>query len=197
MMNKDELLAHACRQIRAEGEAIIEVATQLDEQFMELVYWVSQCEGQVLITGSGTSGGIGLRMAHLLATCSIKSFFIHPADALHGPSAVVSNEDILIVISKAGKSADINQFVRIAKARGARIASLTWYEDSPLAILSDLVVIVRSGEKGEGEGVLPLGSSLANGAVGDALCLLVRRIKGFELSELKQTHPSGATSELV
>ncbi len=63
--------------------------------------------------------------------------------------------------------------------------------------MSDLIIIVRTGEKGEGEGVLPFGSSLANGAVGDALCLLVRRMCGFELSELKQTHPSGATADLV
>ena len=197
MNDNTELLEQARNQIRAEGEVIVEVADQLDENFVNLIYWVSQCEGQVLITGSGTSGGIGRRLAHLLATCSIRSFFIHPADALHGPSAVVSNKDILIVISKAGKSSDINQFVKIAKERGAKIASLTWETDSPLAAMSDLIIIVRTGEKGEGEGVLPFGSSFANGAVGDALCLLVRRMCGFELSELKQTHPSGATADLV
>ena len=45
--------------------------------------------------------------------------------------------------------------------------------------------------------MLPFGSSLANGAVGDALCLMAMRLRGFDLVELTQTHPSGATAELV
>jgi hypothetical protein len=45
--------------------------------------------------------------------------------------------------------------------------------------------------------VLPFGSTLANGAVGDALCLAAKRIRGFDLAVLTQTHPSGATAELV
>jgi hypothetical protein len=45
--------------------------------------------------------------------------------------------------------------------------------------------------------VLPFGSTLANGAVGDALCLVAKRLRGFDLAELTQTHPSGATAELV
>jgi D-arabinose 5-phosphate isomerase GutQ len=66
-----------------------------------------------------------------------------------------------------------------------------------LARLSDVVLVIRPGPKGEGEGVLPFGSSLATGAVGDALTLLAKRIRGFDLSTLTQTHPSGATAELV
>jgi hypothetical protein len=60
-----------------------------------------------------------------------------------------------------------------------------------------VVVVIRPDPKGEGEGVLPFGSSLANGAVGDALCLVAKRLRGFDLAELTQTHPSGATAELV
>ena len=45
--------------------------------------------------------------------------------------------------------------------------------------------------------MLPFGSSLANGAVGDALCLVAKRMRGFDLGTLTQTHPSGATADLV
>jgi D-arabinose 5-phosphate isomerase GutQ len=63
--------------------------------------------------------------------------------------------------------------------------------------MSDVVLQIRPDEKGEGEGVLPFGSSLANGAVGDALTLVVKQLRDFDLRTLVQTHPSGATSELV
>ena len=74
---------------------------------------------------------------------------------------------------------------------------MTWEPESELANLSDVVLVIRPDTRGEGEGVLPFGSTLANGAVGDALCLAAKHTRGFDLAELTQTHPAGATAELV
>ena len=196
-MDTKEILEQAKAMIRAEGEVLIEVADQLDEAFVQAVHLVSDCTGKILITGAGTSGTIARRLAHLLATCGMSAFFVHPADALHGPSATVAEGDILIALSKAGKSAEINQFATVTRQRGGKVISWTWEPESELANISDVVVVIRPGEKGEGEGVLPFGSSLANGAVGDALTLVAKRIRGFDLAQLTQTHPAGATAELV
>jgi arabinose-5-phosphate isomerase len=196
-MENKEILEQAKAMIRAEGEVLIEVADQLDEAFIQATRLVSDCTGKILITGAGTSGTIARRLAHLLATCGMSAFFVHPADALHGPSATVAEGDILIALSKAGKSAEINQFATVTRQRGGKVISWTWEPGSELAQLSDIVVIIRPGEKGEGEGVLPFGSSLANGAVGDALTLVAKRMRGFDLAQLTQTHPAGATAELV
>jgi arabinose-5-phosphate isomerase len=192
-----EILEQAKEMIRAEGQAVIDVADQLGESFVQAVHLVSKCEGRILVTGAGTSGTIARRTAHLLATCGMPAFFVHSADALHGPSAAVAKGDVLIALSKAGKSAEINQFATVTRQRGGKVISWTWEPESELAQLSDVVVLIRPDVAGEGEGVLPFGSSLANGAVGDAMTLVAKRIRGFDLAELAQTHPSGATGELV
>jgi arabinose-5-phosphate isomerase len=196
-MESNEVLDKARAMIRAEGEAIIGIADQLDESFMEAVDLVGKCNGRILITGAGTSGTIARRMAHLLATCGMPAFYMNAADALHGPSAAVAPGDVLIALSKAGKSAEINQFASVARQRGGKVISMTWETESELADLSDVVLVIRPDTRGEGEGVLPFGSTLANGAVGDALCLVAKDIRGFDLAELTQTHPAGATAELV
>lgn len=196
-MEAKEILEQAKEMIRAEGQAVISVADQLGESFVQAVHLVSECKGRILVTGAGTSGTIARRTAHLLATCGMPAFFVHPADALHGPSAAVAEGDVLIALSKAGKSAEINQFATVTRQRGGKVISWTWEPESELAKLSDVVVLVRPDVAGEGEGVLPFGSSLANGAVGDAMTLVAKRIRGFDLAELTQTHPSGATAELV
>lgn len=196
-MEAHEILEQARAMIRAEGEVIIDIADQLDDSFVEMARLVSDSSGCILVTGAGTSGTIARRLAHLLSTCGLHAFYINSAEALHGPSAAVTTGDILIVLSKAGKSAELNQFARVARQRGAKVIAWTWEPESELAGLSDIVVVIRPGPKGEGEGVLPFGSSLANGAVGDALTLLVKRMRGFDLKTLVQTHPSGATAELV
>ena len=112
------ILQQAKAQIRAEGEVITDVADQLGPTFVDAVVLVSQCTGVIMTTGSGTSGTIARRMAHLFATCGMHAFFVHPADALHGPSAAVAPGDVLIALSKAGKSAEINEFA--ARRQGTR-----------------------------------------------------------------------------
>ncbi|MEA3334371.1 MAG: SIS domain-containing protein [Chloroflexota bacterium] len=196
-MESNEILELARNQVRAEGEVLTELADQLDESFVKAVVMVAECPGNILVSGAGTSGAMARRLAHLLATCGMPAFYQHPGEALHGPSAMITDGDLVIAFSKAGKSAELNEFIRVARERGAKAMAWTWEPDSPLGQMSDLVLLVRPDERGEGEGVLPFGSSLANGVVGDALTLAAKRMRDFDLRTLVQTHPSGATSELV
>jgi arabinose-5-phosphate isomerase len=196
-LTDQEMLRQAQALIRAEGEVVAEIAAQLDAAFVRAARLIAAATGVIMVTGAGTSGAVARRMAHLFATVGLHAFYVSSAEALHGPSAAVAAGDLLIAISKAGKSAEINHFAHLARARGAQVISLTWEPTSDLARLSDVVLLIRPDARGEGEGVLPFGSTLANGAVGDALCLAAKQLRGFSLATLVQTHPAGGTSDLV
>ena len=196
-MNTQPIVDAAKTLLRAEARAIDVVADQLGADFIAAVQLLAECPGVIMTTGSGTSGTIARRLAHLLATCGMHGFFVHPADALHGPSAAVAPGDVLIALSKAGKSAEINHFARVTRERGGKVISLTWKPESELGALSDIVLTLPAAVDAEGEGVLPFGSTLAAGALCDALCLSAKNLRGFDLATLTQTHPSGATAELV
>src|SRR3954468_22971471 len=154
-MNDHELIAQAQALIRAESNVLATLADDLDESFVQAVTLVSQCTGHILVTGAGTSGAMAHRMAHLLATCGIHAFYITPGDALHGEAAITGPNDVLIALSKAGKSAEINQFASIAKQRGSKVIALTAKPDSELAQLSDVVAVITTDDSAEGEGILP------------------------------------------
>jgi arabinose-5-phosphate isomerase len=196
-MNDQQLLLAGKSMILAEADVVTLMADNLGQDFVAAVRLVAACTGTIFVTGAGTSGTMARRLAHMLSTCGMPAFFSHPADALHGPSAAVMPGDILIAFSKAGKSAEINQFATVARERGAKVVAMTWEPASPLARLSDIVLNVNSTPHGEGDGVLPFGRTLAAGAVGDALVQVAKNLRGFDLVTLVQTHPSGATSELV
>lgn len=196
-VNGEVVLEQARAQIRAEARVVDAVAEQLDESFVRAVQMVAECTGRIFVTGAGTSGAIAYRLAHLLGTCGVPAFFIPPGDALHGESAIAAPGDILIALSKAGKSSDINQYARIAGGRGCAVMAWTANPDSELATLSDLTIVLATDEAGEGEGLLPFGSTLAHGVLGDALCLMVKQLRGFDLKQLRQTHPLGGAAELV
>lgn len=196
-MNEQDMLAAARAQIRAEGAALLAIADKLDDTFLQAVRMVAECSGKIIISGAGTSGAMAFRLAHLLATCGITAFSVSPGDALHGESAMMHPGDVLIALSKAGKSEDINRFARIARERGAKIMAWTANPQSELAALSDLVVVLQVDSSAEGEGMLPFGSTLAAGAYGDALTLMAKELRGFNLATLAQTHPLGGSNELA
>src|SRR5579864_8712372 len=106
-MEAHEILTQAQALIRAEGAAVSRLADQLDETFVQAVQLISRGTGRIIVTGAGTSGAMAHRMVHLMATCALPAFYITPGDALHGESALISTGDVLMVLSKAGKSADI------------------------------------------------------------------------------------------
>ncbi|MCL4247712.1 MAG: SIS domain-containing protein [Anaerolineae bacterium] len=197
IISDDSLLTQARALIHAEGAAVANVAEYLDEQFVRAVHMVAGCSGRIYVTGAGTSGAMAKRLAHLLATCGMAAFHITPSDALHGEAALAAPGDVLIVFSKAGKSADINQFARICRDRGAGILCVTAEPESELAQLSHLVIELPVDKEGEGEGLLPFGSTLAHGAFGDALTLMAKRLRGFDLAQMQQTHPLGGAQELA
>ncbi len=196
-LDSASILEQARALIQAEARAVAAVAERLDEVFVEVVRMVAQCTGRIFVTGAGTSGAIAHRLAHLLGTYGMPAFFISPGDALHGQSAIAAPGDMLIALSKAGKSADINQYASIASQRGCTVIAWTANPDSELARLSRLAIVLETHEEGEGEGLLPFGSTLANGALGDALCLMAGRVRGFDPRQLAQTHPLGGTTELL
>lgn len=196
-MDTETMLAQARALIRAEGEALLQIAERLDERFIQAVALVAECRGKIIVTGAGTSGAMAHRLAHILATCGMTAFYISPGDALHGESAMLGAGDVLIALSKAGKSEDINTFARIARERGAAVMAWTANPQSELASLASLVIVIQVPDSAEGEGLLPFGSTLANGAYGDALALAAKTVRGFDLATLAQTHPMGGAHDLA
>lgn len=59
------------------------------------------------------------------------------------------------------------------------------------------VNLIPTHEAAEGEAMLPFGSTLAAGAFGDALTLIAKTLRGFNLATLAQTHPLGGANELA
>ncbi len=58
--------------------------------------------------------------------------------------------------------------------------------------MSDLVFHVKTVGDVDPHGMIATGSSLVNGAAGDALCVLLLEIRGYTKEEFGMTHPGGA-----
>ncbi|MDR0782241.1 MAG: SIS domain-containing protein [Propionibacteriaceae bacterium] len=196
METADTAVLSAGRQVVAtELSGLQSLVDNFDPAFAEVVNWLADCRGKVFVSGAGTSGAMAHRMAHLLSVCGTPALALQPADALHGTMGAVAAGDILIAISRGGKSAEINELCDRVRQRGAKAIALTSNPDSPLTRVVDLVVILPTDDQIDPGGVIAMGSTLVVGAWGDALATVLMRVRGYSWDEMLFTHPLGAVGE--
>jgi D-arabinose 5-phosphate isomerase GutQ len=181
--------------IREEAAALAAVADGLDESFIAAVNLIRSSPGKVIVVGVGTSGPVARRMAHLLSTSGTASLYLHPGDALHGGLGAISVGDVVLAISKGGRSSEINDFTALAQRRGAHVMVLTAHADSPLGQTADVTVGIPQTERSDPGGVIAMGSSLAAAVWGDALAIVLMQISGYSWDRVLNAHPSGAVGE--
>ena len=192
-----EVVARARAVVAREAEGVRALAAQLDERLVEVLEVLLRCEGHVLVTGMGTSHAMAQRFAHLLSCSGIPALCVSAADGLHGGSGAVTDRDVVYVISKGGRSAELNRFAEIAGGRGATIVAQTESPDSPLARISDVVFCVRTVGEVDPYGLIATGSSLVAGAAGDVLCTLLLERRGYTREDFGETHPGGAVGQIL
>lgn len=190
--NVNALLELARQRVRDEAAAVLTVADQLDENFLRVVDLILALPGKVFVTGSGTSGILARRMAHLLTVCGTPALYTQPMDALHGSMGAITRGDMLIAISRGGASNEINELVRRVKSGGVVIVSLTSAPDSELAQLAGVSVVIRNSEGADPGNVVAMGSTLAVGVWGDALALVLMVKRQHSWERVLHNHPAGA-----
>ncbi|GAA2726678.1 KpsF/GutQ family sugar-phosphate isomerase [Cellulomonas aerilata] len=182
--------------VRREGRGVTEVAEHLDDTFLAAVDLLTACTGKVFVTGSGTSGAIARRMAHLLAVCGTPSVFLPAMDALHGTMGAVVSGDVLITISRGGESAELNDLSTRVQQRGVPVMAITAARGSTLGTLADLTVVLDVSEQVDPGGVIAMGSTLVAAVWGDALAYVLMRARGYGWDEVLFTHPAGAVGRI-
>ena len=194
-MKQEEIISIAKQVIKQEADGVLTLLDQIEENFVKAVQIMLNCKGHVLVSGSGTSHSVARRLAHLLSVCGTPSLLIDAGDSLHGLSGAVTAKDILITLSKGGSSSEVIFLARVAKSRGATIISITEKPESELGMLSDVVLKVVAPSEGDPFGMIATGSSLVNAAYGDALCVVLLKLRGYTLEQFGETHPGGAVGK--
>lgn len=186
----------ANERIAIEAAAVQAVGDVFDEATDDIISVLFECTGKVFVTGSGTSGTIARRMAHLFSVCGTPSVFIQPSDALHGTMGALRAGDVLISISKGGTSDEINNLSKRAKERGVVVVALTSDPDSELARLADYIQVFAVAEQVDPGNLIAMGSTLMHAVWGDCLAVALMRMRGYKWSDVVFTHPLGAVGKM-
>ncbi|WP_119272864.1 KpsF/GutQ family sugar-phosphate isomerase [Taklimakanibacter deserti] len=188
-------IASAKRTLTTENEALAKLIAALDGPlgiaFGEAVRLIKGASGRVVVTGMGKSGHIGRKIAATLASTGTQAFFVHPAEAGHGDLGMIGRDDVIIMISNSGETAELRAILDYAKRFDVKIIGLTSRAESTLSTLSDVSLCLPDAREACPIGMAPTTSTLLQLAMGDALALALLEDRGFNAAQFKTFHPGG------
>jgi D-arabinose 5-phosphate isomerase GutQ len=183
--------------VTAEARAVLDIADQIDESFVQVAALLLHGTGKVVVTGAGTSGFVARRAAHLLAVSGTPAFFLNPTDGLHGSLAALSPDDVLIALSRGGSSGEVNDLAARLQHQGVRVVALTFNASSALARSADIAVALRPFTSADPGGLIAMGSTLAHSAWLDALAVVLMRARQYSWDKVHYSHPGGSVGAVT
>jgi len=171
--------ALARKVLETEAAAILALVERLDERFDAAVRLLRTCRGRVILTGMGKSGIICRKIAATLTSTGTASFFLHPAEAIHGDLGAIQGDDVVIAVSNSGEVVELLQLLETIKRLGAKLIAITGTAGSTLAQAADVALDCSVAEEACPMGLAPTASTSAALALGDALAMTLLVEKGF------------------
>jgi arabinose-5-phosphate isomerase len=181
--------------LKIEAQGILDLIDRVGPEFEDAVKMILRAKGRVILTGMGKSGLVGRKISATLNSTGTPSLFMHPAEAIHGDLGMVTKDDIVLAISNSGTTQEINKLLPIIKQMGARIISFTGGLNSPMAKVSDVIIDVGVEREACPMGLAPTTSTTATLAMGDALAIVLIKLRQFSQKDFKRFHPGGSLGE--
>jgi arabinose-5-phosphate isomerase len=183
--------ALARKVLETEAAAILALVERLDDRFDAAVSLLRNCKGRVILTGMGKSGIICRKIAATLTSTGTASFFLHPAEAIHGDLGAIQSDDVVLALSNSGEVAELLQLLETIKRLGARLIAITGAAGSSLAQAADVALDCSVTEEACPMNLVPTASTTAALALGDALAMTLLVEKGFRQEDFASLHPGG------
>ena len=189
-------LSALTRCLQEEASAIASAAERLSgEQVEAALLLLEQCadrRAKLVITGVGKSGIVARKIAATFSSIGLMALFLNPLDALHGDLGVVAEEDVCLLLSNSGETAELLEVLPHLKRRGTGRIAIVGRAESSLARGSDVVLEAGVDREVCPLNLAPTASTAVAMAIGDALAAVWMERRGISPSDFALNHPAGS-----
>lgn len=179
--------------IKEEIAALNQVADLLDESFARAVTTILSLPAgsRIVVSGMGKAGFVAQKISATLSSIGFPSFYLHPAEAVHGDLGRFTSNDLALLLSNSGETSELVRLLPTLKERGSHIISITSSRGSTLGKHSDIVIETGRFPEAGPLGLAPTTSTTVMMALGDALAMTLVNRRGFTKEEFAAFHPGG------
>ena len=189
-MRKKKFVSIGKEIIDLEINGLKKLKKSINSSFDKAVKQIAKCPSKVILCGVGKSGLIASKIAATLSSVGTPSFSLVASEASHGDLGMISQKDILIIISNSGKTSELKNIIQYANRNKILLIGIVSRRDSILYKASDIKLLIPQLD--EAEGIIPTSSTTAQLALGDALAIAAMKYKKFGKLDFKKLHPAGS-----
>ncbi len=187
---------HAQRIIKTEIEGLEKLTTAIDVSFTKAIAAINDMKGgeqrgRLIIAGIGKSGHIARKIVATMASTGTPAYFVHPGEASHGDLGMITENDIVLMLSNSGENNELSDLIHYTRRYGITLISITSKEKSTLASHSDIVLLLPEADEACPNGLAPTTSTTMMLALGDALAITLLEHMGLTPEQFKAFHPGG------
>ena len=150
---------------------------------------------RIAASGCGHSGIACRHLAHLMCCVERPARFLSPAEAVHGGMGFLQSGDVMVLVSRGGKTDELLPIADICRSKGVKVIGVTENAASPLAEKSDVVLALSVTRECDRYNCQGTASFAATCAVFDALQTAVIEETGFQNQAFAVIHPGGAVGK--
>lgn len=191
----EKVLNAAYDAFKIEAESLAATAEVLDrDELARAVEALAKAE-RIAASGCGHSGIACRHFAHLMCCIERPARFISPAEAVHGALGYIQKGDVILLVSRGGKTDELMPIADICKKKGATIIGVTENLASPLAEKSDIVLAMKVTRECDRYNCQGTTSFAVTNAIFDALQSALVEYTEFRNEEFAVIHPGGAVGK--
>lgn len=187
----DKLIQTAIQTIQLEAESIAGLAAFINNDFSSALEAIYNTSGRLVISGVGKSAIVAQKIVATLNSTGTQSLFMHAADAIHGDLGMIRQDDVVMLISKSGETAEIKLLVPVIKNFGNLLVGLCGNENSYLAQHCNFFLNTTVRKEACPNNLAPTSSTTAQMVMGDALAICLMEMRGFTGNDFAKFHPGG------
>lgn len=187
-----EQLRFAREVLRIEGQALLALGARLDDDFCRAADLLFGCQRNVIVSGMGKAGLVGQKIAATLASTGTNAHFLHPGEAIHGDLGRVQPRDVVLALSYSGETEEVLRLLPALRELQTPIVAITGHPESALGLAAQVILDLGPLREACALGLAPSTSTTAMLAIGDALALVLSRMRQFGPEDFARFHPGGS-----
>ena len=188
----DQVLSRGREVVKAEAEALNQLALLLDGTFSDACSAIARVRRQLVVTGMGKSGHIARKVAATFAATGTPAIYVHPSEAGHGDLGMLGTGDVMLVFSNSGNTAELRAVLTYARKKHIPIIGVAARQNSLLMELADIPLLLPRVPEACAVNIAPTTSTTMQLALGDALAMAVMDMRGVSKNHLRALHPAGS-----
>ncbi len=178
--------------LQDEANALLDLIPQLDDNFNKFINMVYNCKGHVIVSGVGKSGHVAAKIAATLASTGTPSFYLNTQDALHGDLGMVTENDIVFMLSNSGNTDELLRIIPYLQERNIPVVGMTGDANSLIAKHAFLHILAKVEKEACPLNLAPTSSTTAVMAMGDAIAIALMEMRHFKANDFAMFHPAGS-----